>query len=289
MSIYLKGFLITLLGVMFISPDVLLIRLTDAPAITQLFWRGLISGVAILLVFLAITGRNFPSQIRALGWPGLWITLVFTAGTFFFLYSVTHTLAANTLFISSTTPVFAALISVLFLSQKVAGGTWITILASMTGIAVIASGSIGGGGGALMGDLAALGAAISLATVFSISNANKVISMVPAMGLAGLATAFAAWLLAPTLVIPADDYVWVALLGLVVVPVGFGLMTTGTRYLPAPDVSLLLLLEAIFGPSLVWLVLGEDPGPRTFVGGAIVLGAMAIGNLVALRNARRAP
>jgi len=287
MSPYLKGFLITFLGVVIISPDVLLIRLIDAHVYTQLFWRGTLSGTAILLFYLATTRQEFVPNLRALGWPGLWIVTIFTAGTFCFVYSATHTLAANTLFISSTTPAFAALISVVFLSEKVPARTWAAIIVSLGGIAIIASGSSASAGGSLDGDLAALGAAVAMAAVFSIARANRTASMVPAMGLAGLATGFVAMLLAPTLMVPSDSTLWVALLGLIVVPVGFGLLTTGTRYLPAPDVSLLLLLEAIFGPFLVWLVLAESPGSRTFVGGAVVLGAMAFSNLVVLWDARR--
>ena len=230
MSPYLKGFLIALSGVFVISPDVLLIRLIDAQTFTQLFWRGMLSGSAILLFYLAATRRDFVPQLCALGWPGLWIVAVFTTGTFCFLYSATHTLAANTLFISSTTPAFAALISVVFLSEKVTVRTWTAIVVSLGGIAIIASGSFARTGGSLAGDLAALGAAVSMAAVFSIARANKTASMVPAMGLAGLATGFVAMLVAPTLAVPADDILWVALLGLAVVPAGFGLLTTGPRY-----------------------------------------------------------
>ena len=45
MSLATKGFLITLAGVLVISPDVLLVRLIDADTLTKLFWRGLLSGL----------------------------------------------------------------------------------------------------------------------------------------------------------------------------------------------------------------------------------------------------
>jgi len=289
MSIYAKGFLITILGVLVISPDTLLIRLIDADTFTQLFWRGILSGSAVLLGYWAFTRQSLLTSLRATGWSGVWITLIFSLGTLCFVYSVTHTLVANTLFITSTSPVFAALISLFVLREKISLRTWLTIAATLFGIAIIASGSVNGGAGTVSGDLAALGGAISLAMTFSIARARRVASMVPATGVAGLLSGMIAIPLAPTLAVPADDIVWMGLLGLLVVPLGFALLATGPRYLPAPDVSLLLLLEAIIGPLLVWLVLAEYPGTHTLIGGAVVLSAMTISNLIALRRAASGP
>lgn len=285
MAPYTKGFLITLLGVIIISPDTLLIRLIDADTFAQLFWRGTLSGGAVLAGFWAITGRTFPRAILSMGGPGIWATLIFAAGTICFVYSVTNTSVANTLFITSTSPVFAALIARFVLGEHVSLRTWLTIAATLAGIVVIASGSLTGSAGNLAGDLAALGGAVSLAATFSIARAKKAVSMVPAMGMAGIVSALIAIPIAPSLHIPPEDYLWLGLLGLLVVPLGFALLATGPRYLPAPDVSLLLLLEAIFGPLLVWLVLAENPGLRTLVGGGIILGAMVLNNLTGLRQA----
>ena len=37
---------------------------------------------------------------------------------------------------------------------------------------------------------------------------------------------------------------------------------------------MLTLLETIIGPLWVWLVIGEEPGIRTFAGGSIVVAAL---------------
>ena len=76
--------------------------------------------------------------------------------------------------------------------------------------------------------------------------------------------------------------IYLAVMGLIVLPLGFGLITLGPRYLPAPEVSLLLLLEAILGPFWVWLVVGENPGATVLVGGAIVIMTLAARNLRAI-------
>jgi drug/metabolite transporter (DMT)-like permease len=64
-------------------------------------------------------------------------------------------------------------------------------------------------------------------------------------------------------------------------------MALGPRYIPSAEVSLLLLLEAVFAPVLVWAVLGEDPGEMTLAGGAMLIAVLAVSNLVALRRAGR--
>jgi drug/metabolite transporter (DMT)-like permease len=65
------------------------------------------------------------------------------------------------------------------------------------------------------------------------------------------------------------------------------LMTLGPRYLSTPEVSLLILLESVLAPLLVWAVVGEDPGAWALLGGAVVIGALLVSNLVALRRRRR--
>jgi drug/metabolite transporter (DMT)-like permease len=276
MSDHLKGLLITSAGVLAITPDSLLVRLIAADDWTLLFWRGLLQGIAILLVCAVLSRGRFFDSVVAVGRAGLWFALVFAVGTVFFILSLGLTKVANTLFIVSAAPLFAALISWVFLGERPPVRTWTAIACALFGIAVISSGSLEQGEDSLLGDLCAVGAALSMAGTFSIARHARARSLVPAMGLAGLATAVLAIPLAAPLSVAGEDVLWIALMGLVVLPLGFGLMTLGPRYLPAAEVSLLLLLEAVIGPFWVWLVLGEHPGATGLIGGAIVLGTLAI-------------
>ena len=56
----------------------------------------------------------------------------------------------------------------------------------------------------------------------------------------------------------------------------FVLLVTAPRYLPAPDVALVMLLEAVLGPLWVWLVLAEVPARETFLGSAVILGTLIL-------------
>jgi drug/metabolite transporter (DMT)-like permease len=52
--------------------------------------------------------------------------------------------------------------------------------------------------------------------------------------------------------------------------------TLGARHLPAAALQLLALLELVFSPLWVWLVVGEVPGAATLAGGGLVMAATAM-------------
>ncbi len=286
MTDYAKGLLLTLTGVLILSPDVLLIRLAGLPEWTLMFWRGAGMAGMITLWLLLTEGRGVFRAFRGVGLAGIAIGLSYTIGNVSFLYSVGHTLAANTLFILATMPVFSALIARFVMGQAVPGRTWATIIAVLAGIGLIAWGSAGGGQGDLLGDLAAVVTALSWAVIFAIAGQKKSLSMMPAMAIAGAVAAAVSLLLTPGLSVPAAAVPFVALIALIVTPGATALLSLGPRYLPPADVSLIMLLEAVFGPALVWLVLAEFPGSWTLAGGAVVLGALTMNNLAALREGR---
>jgi len=288
MSEYLKGLIITVIGVLVITPDSLLIRLIEADSWTVIFWRNSLSGLAILLGLLVYYRRGFLKKILGIGWAGLAMGIIWALGTFCFVFSIQNTLVANTLFIVSTSPIFAALIAWLVLREAVTRRTWLTIAFSLAGIAIIAWGSMGEDSqGSIIGDLAALVTALAVAISFSIARRNRSISMIPAIGISSVIAGAVAFPFAAPLAESADKIVPIVLIGLLVAPIGASLLVIGPRYLPAADVSLLLLLEAVLGPLWVWWMLDEFPGSYTLIGGAFVLLTLAISNAVALVRRRK--
>ena len=69
--------------------------------------------------------------------------------------------------------------------------------------------------------------------------------------------------------------------GMGVFQVGAGLIfyTLGSRTLQAADLTLLSLAEVLLGPFWVWIFLNETITANTFIGGAILLLAIA-GNAI---------
>ncbi len=277
-----KGLAITVVGTLVLSPDGLLIRLVAVDTWTILFWRGLLIAVALTIGLAVVHRRDTFARLRAVGWAGLAVAVVFSFGSVCFIVAINITSVANTLLIASSAPLFAALSAWIFIGEGVARRTWIAILLASAGIAVILSGSLGGG--TLPGDLAALGTAISIAGGFTIIRRYRHVNMIPAMAASGLIVAAVSWFRAAPLSIGGEDVLWLGLMGLVVMPAATALTTLGPRYLPAPEVSLILLLEAVLGPFWVWLVLAEQPSPHAFIGGAVVVAALAGHAISSLRR-----
>jgi drug/metabolite transporter (DMT)-like permease len=62
------------------------------------------------------------------------------------------------------------------------------------------------------------------------------------------------------------------------------LMVHASKTLSAPEIGLLGLLEVLLGPVWAWLGAGEVPVQATLVGGAVVMTALVLNELAALRQ-----
>jgi drug/metabolite transporter (DMT)-like permease len=156
---------------------------------------------------------------------------------------------------------------------------------ALAAVALTVQGGIEVGG--LWGDLAAVGVMLILALVFVLLRKAKGRDMLPALAWGGLLTCFIALALAPSVAVVGADRLLLPFLVLVIVPVSFILISTGPRYLPAPEVGLLMLLETIFGPLWVWLALAETPATASLIGGAVIVLTLATNAWLGLRDQRR--
>lgn len=275
MDDYRKGVLIVAAGALMFAPDSLLLRLMAMDQWPTVFWRGLVGGSVVTAVYFAVYRSRLPRLFVKLGWRGAAFLAFYVGTSFCFVYAVRETSVANTLFLVSTSPVFSALISWAALGERPDRRTARTIVLALVGVGIIAAGAEDSAANSLHGDLAALGAAFFLAVSFVIARSARPLSMSPLVGPAGLSAALIAALFVDDFTIP-DGSLWpLLLMGLVIAPIGTWCLTTGPRLIPAPEVSLLLLIEAVFGPLIVWWALAEYPGDLTLVGGATILGALA--------------
>jgi drug/metabolite transporter (DMT)-like permease len=268
LSDYQKGLLFTTCGVLTLTPDALLVRLIQVESWALLFWRGILMSLGFSLFLL---WKRIPlGKLNARGW----LAAVFLAcSTTCFVFSLEHTHAANTLVIIATSPLIAAILSQAFLKERVPLVTWAAIAVATLG--VLLSLSDGLGRGSLKGELFAGVSAVSMACHFTTLRWWKSEYGPLSIWGAGLVAAILALPFAESLRVPSADIGWVVLLGLVLLPTAFGLMAVGPRYLPAPEVGLLLLGETVLGPVWVWMAVGEEPGKATLGGGALVIVTLA--------------
>ena len=271
---YARGFAMATVGIVVLSPDALLVRLIETDVWTLLFWRGLLSALALGVFLVARHRSATPEILRAIGRLDVVAALLMAATAVLFVIAIRLTTVANTLVIFATMPLFAAGLGRVFLREAVPRQTWIAVATVLAGIAVIFAGSLGGGNP--VGDLSAIGAAFSFAGALVICRRTRAVDMAPTVALSGLILAVVAAPLATPLAVDARSLAYLLVLGALVVPISFVLLVTAPRYLPAPDVALVMLLEAVLGPLWVWLVLAEVPARETFLGGAVILGTLIL-------------
>jgi drug/metabolite transporter (DMT)-like permease len=194
---------------------------------------------------------------------------------------------ANTLVIIAGTPLLAAIMSRLLLKERVAPETWIATAVVIAGIVLVVSEGLARG--TWDGDLAAFCVMFMQAGNFTLLRHRKHINMVPATALGGLWSGLGVLLLglAQPLAVPAADLPALAILCLVVIPVAFGLITTGPRFITAPEVGLLMLLETVLGPLWVWLALADRAGVTALMGGALVVATLGVYFALRLRRQAR--
>lgn len=274
-SRHLKGIAITAFGVLILTPDGLLTSLVAADVRTALFWRGLFMGLALTAFVLLRHRRDTGTILRALlTAPQLFIALMFTVSSIGFVVSVVTSSVANTLFIVASAPLFSALLAWIVFRERTPTRTIVAILIAMAGMGVIFAEGLRRGD--LWGNLAALITALAWACMVVVLSHAKIKDPAPALALGGYLISGAALLVAPTLVAVTLDLVWLAILGLFVLPVSFFLIGLGPQYIPPPEVSLIMLLEAVLGPIWAWFFIAQSPSPQTMLGGALILITLAI-------------
>ncbi|BDW96429.1 membrane protein [Thalassospira tepidiphila] len=279
---------IALLGVVILSPDALLLRLIAADDFTTAFWRLGFLTVALLLVALwngAKRGVGIVQSIRPNGFEML--TGLFYGGTCtLFMFSVRNTDAANTLIIIAATPLLAGLIGVFIFKRSQPIRTWVASVVVF--VALLGMFSAGFGGKNALGDMLALGAAICMAGYFNVLGAKPEVDALKGM----LFGAFVVTLILLPGAAPLSpvglDWVWLLMLGFWVLPVSFLLIAYASRKIPAAEVSLIMLNEAILGSFLVWVFVNEVPDEMTLISGTVVITTLVIHSLLGLRASKRA-
>ena len=282
-----KGLILTSIGVLAIVPDSILIRLIQADILTITFWRALIPGVIISLGVMIFYRKPTISFLKAPKLSGLIFIISHSFGTLFFVIAIELTSIASALFIISTSPIFSAIISRVFLNEKITYRMIFTIFGALIGIGVISLGSINSESIFAIGDIAALGAAMCLAISLTAARSASNFSMIPAVGVSSLLTSLCIFYFIEPFNLLYSDWVFILILGIIFVPIATCLIATGPRYITSAEVSLLLLLEATLAPILAWFILSEFPGFETILGGVIVISVLVFSNIIALRQSKK--
>ena len=290
LSNHAKGFLITFIGVIALTPDTLLLRLAHMGGLEMTFWRGLLMAIVLFAILAVIYKGDFFKNIIAIGKTGIVISLMLVLSSISFVFGLEYASVAKVLIIIAITPMLTAIFSIFYLKEHIKFGTWVAIIISFIGILIVISDDFlqaNIGGNKILGSIFPFGAAIGMSVAFTLTRSKPHINMVPATALNGLIIAICLLPFIWPLQITASQIAPVFTIGLIILPLSFGLLALGPRYIPAPEVGLLLLLETCIGPIWVWFILDETPTTMVFIGGMIVVITLAIHAIWSLRQNRR--
>lgn len=278
---HLRGLVLCAAGVVVISPDALIIRTVHTDAWSTVCWRGIFTAIGTLVMLAILAPGREPHAWRPTR-PHLFAGALFAAASVAFVSALDRTDAASVLVIIAAGPLIASVLGRLFLHEPAHARTWITGGVVVVGLLVIFGGSLGRG--EIDGDLLALAGASCFAGYLTISRAARPADMTPAIAIGGAGAALAGLVAGADLTIGAGDLLLLALLGVVILPVSLTLITRATHHLPAPEVNLIALLETVLGPLWVWLAIDEEPSLEVLAGGLLVVGAVTIHSVLALRT-----
>ncbi len=282
-----RGLLLAFLGVLCFTPDAALFRLVGMDAWSLLVWRNAFTALTMLVWVLLATPRAQWRQLfvfNRLGWLAVVALAISDIG---FMNAVLNAPAADALVVLASAPLLAALVGLVGFGESIPPRTWIAIGLALSGIGLTLTGTALTGGlfGCLMAFVAASGWAVNLnALRFSPGTDARAVVFVSSL----LAAAFSLAMVTAqgtSLSISPGQFWLLAVLGLILHPASFGLISMATRYLPSAEIALVSLTETLLGPFWVWLVFTEVPTATTVAGGSIIIATLAVHTLMSLRAA----
>tara|TARA_Y100000741_G_scaffold184472_1_gene140203 strand:+ start:114 stop:1013 length:900 start_codon:yes stop_codon:yes gene_type:complete len=240
-----------------------------------LFYRGI--SIALILIFYLFIkeGFQFYKNFFKIGISGV-LGGIFLATAFTgFIYSITITTAAVTLFMLAAMPFIAAIFGYFFLGEILKKSTLISMVIAFCGVCImIINDSISGTVlGALLGFLSATGFALYTVTIRWKPETPKFTTVV----LAGLFCTLFSFIcldfsFEPFTTMPTVNS-YLSILHGFFVATGLILYSLGAKYLPSAELALLSLMEVVGGVLWVWMPIfgiNEVPSLTVIFGGIVI-------------------
>lgn len=264
-------------------------HLEQARSFEVTFWRSFFTVLSLLVILPLWQGRGVLSRMP---WrsPYFWLSgvcwsVMFTA----FMLALMLTAVANVLITMAIGPLLTALVTRVFLGHRLPLRTWAAIVLAGVGISWMYGSQLSlGAPNFLLGSMVALCVPIAGAVQWTLvqkSHADGLdLDLVPSVLLGAVLSSLFTLPLAWPFQASVHDVGLLAMLGLFQLAIPCALSVVCARVLKAPEVSLLALLEIVFGIALAWWGANEAPQPSVLLGGALVLSALLMNEFLAWKN-----
>jgi drug/metabolite transporter (DMT)-like permease len=193
-----------------------------------------------------------------------------------FVYAVKNTTPANAAFLASLTPLVAALLAKLVLSEPLTPVTIGAVVVALVGLCITVGGDLGAGD--LSGNVAALLSSVGFAGYAVCLRTDPGRDWSPVLpgyalvmiGLCAVITVANGEALVP----PAADIGYAVVHGGVFIVVGTLLFNLASRQIPAVAMAVFAQTEMLFVPIWALLVLDDQPTGASLIGGSIIFAAV---------------
>jgi drug/metabolite transporter, DME family len=240
-------------------------------------FRAVLGGLTVL-AFVPAARRGFSRGAWAVG-------AVYATSGFLFVGANKATTAASTIFLQSTSPLYIAVLGHWLLHERVRRRDLVFMAALALGLALLIRGTPPPSPtapdpwrGNLLALLCGLSVAVMMVGLRWLGRAGGGAGgSAPAAVVLGnlLIVAAALPLALPLRGLGARDVALLLWLGVFQIGIAYALMLAGLRHVPVLEATLLMFIEPVLSPLWAFLVHGEQAGPWTIAGGAIVLATTA--------------
>jgi drug/metabolite transporter (DMT)-like permease len=265
-------------------------QLESARSFEITFWRSFFTVISLLIILPLWQGK---AVFKSFHWKSVsfWISgvcwsVMFTA----FMVALTLTSVGNVLVTMAIGPLLTALIARIFIGHKLPARTWGAIAVACAGMAYMFGQQLDlKQGGAALGMAVAFCVPVAAAVHWTVMQRAQVhgeqLDFVPCVLIGAVISSLIMLPLSFPFAASGSDVGWLALLGLVQLAIPCVLAVICAKVLKAPEVSLLALLEVIFGILWAWWFAGEVPTQAVIVGGALVIGALVANEVLGWKSA----
>lgn len=234
-----------------------------------LFWRQFFFSITIVIFLLFTYKKNISKLFLKSNSVSILMGFGLSFGFIAFVHSMLNTSVANVNFINTTQIIFLTIFSIIFLKEKININTLISIIIALIGIIIIFYNSVKVGD--FKGNLIAFSLPLCFAAVVILvkkfPNADLTISGL----LASIFVMIFALFNTDTIAISNHDILLALFAGTLQTALPFMFLIIASKYISSTLIGLVMLMEAILGPTWAYLFINDIPSINVFVGGIFIL------------------
>lgn len=276
----IKGLLALVITAILWSTSGIAIKLISWHPIAIAGTRSLIAVIMLAIISRSVhPPKNIFGYLAAAGYTGAMVT---------FVMANKLTTSANAIFLQYLFPAFVAILGMVVLGERPRKSDWYILTGLFAGMVIFFLDRLGAGG--IAGNILAVVSGLFMAAfivfmkkdtqsdavgIMLYGHLFSVIVSVPFIFKAGLPD--------------TQGMLGIAYMGIVQIGLTSLLFAYAVRRLSALGTAVVSLVEPVMNPVWVFLIISEVPSVYAIIGGALIIGLVALRSVIAVRRPRKLP